>query len=116
MSVAVDLDALAERIAEFPGPPYLLTTGDGPAHVASVRVRFEDGRFVVAAGRTSLANVGAQPLVTLLWSPAPGGPYSLIVDGDGAAEGEAVVVTPTRAVLHRVAGVDPDLPTCVPIE
>lgn len=116
MSVPVDLAALAEQVAAFPGPPYLLTTGDGPAHVASVDARLADGRFLVPAGRTSRANVGGQPQVTLLWAPTAGGPYSVIVDGTASVDGEDVVVEPTRAVLHRVAGVDDDLPTCVPIE
>jgi hypothetical protein len=112
MSVPVDLDALADQVATFPGPPYLLTTGGGPAHVVSVEADLADGRFTVAVGRTTLANVTAQPHVTLLWSPTPGEPYSLIVDGEATADGGVVAVMPTRAVLHRVAGVDPDLPTC----
>jgi hypothetical protein len=112
MSVPVDLAALAEQVAAFPGPPYLLTTGGGPAHVVSVAARLEDGRFVVPAGRTTRANAGAQPAVTLLWAPEAGGPYSLIVDGEATVDGDTVLVAPTRAVLHRVAGADDDLPTC----
>ena len=112
MSVPVDLDALAEQVAAFPGPPYLLTTGGGPAHVVSVDARLQDGRFAVPAGRTTQSNAAAQPTVTLLWAPEPGGPYSLIVDGEATVDGDVVLVAPTRAVLHRVAGVDPDLPSC----
>jgi len=63
--------------------------------------------------------MGVNPAVTLLW-PAPGDePYSLIVDGDGTVvdgvEGETLI-RPTRAVLHRVVGASPDLPSCIPLE
>jgi hypothetical protein len=114
MSVPVDLAALAEQVAAFPGPPYLMTANGDPGHVVSVAAELERGRFRLPAGRTTRANASAQPTVTLLWAPAPGGPYSLIVDGQATVDDdtETVEVVPTRAVLHRMAGVDPELPTC----
>lgn len=116
--MAVDLAALGEQLDRFPGPPYLVTTGpSGPAHLVSVAARFEEGLFLAPAGRTTTANVAAQPAVTLLWAPEPGGPYSLIVDGEAEVTTDgSVAVVPTRAVLHRVAGADDGLPTCLPLE
>jgi len=120
MSVAVALEALAAQMAEFGDHPYLITVGpDGRAHVVSVSSRLDGGQVAVSAGRTSRANAEARPAVTLLWPAAAGGPYSLIVDGEGAlsdAESSALTIRPTRAVLHRVAGASPDLPSCVPLD
>ena len=107
MSIAVELDDLRARIGEFPTDPYLLTVGDdGRSHSVAVTLRWDDDLVVVPAGRTTLANANARPLVALLWPPASRGEFSLIVDltvtrGDDAA-GE-VVLQPTRAVLHRPA-------------
>ena len=120
MSVAVSLEQLHARAAEFGECAYLTTVGaDGRAHVVSVRASVVDDRVLVRAGRTSSANMGVNPAVTVLW-PAPADEaYCLIVDGDGAVvdgeEGETVI-RPTRAVLHRVVGASPDLPSCIPLE
>lgn len=77
-----------------------------------------DGHVVLTAGRTSRANTSTNASVSVLWPAPGGGPYSLIVDGDGTVDNEAeeIAVVPTRAVLHRVAGGPTDLPTCVPLE
>lgn len=120
VSVAVAIDALKEKAAEFGSTPYLVTVGaDGRAHVVSVRAIVDAPHLRVSAGRTSRANAGMNPSATLLW-PAPAGePYSLIVDGevdlDDADDGE-LVIRPTRAVLHRVADASIGLPNCVPVE
>lgn len=115
MSVAVALDELQRRVDEFGTAAFLVTTGDAGAHVVSVAVAFDGEAFELAAGRTSRANVERNGTATLLW-PGGGGPYGLIVDGSAHAEGEHVVVQPTRAVLHRLAGAPADLPSCVAIE
>jgi hypothetical protein len=120
MSVAVALEVLEERIAEFGPHPYLITvSAEGRAHVVSVSARFENDMVVTSAGRSSRANAEAQPAVTLLWPAAGDGDYSLIVDGESSAapDGmEEVMVRPTRAVLHRVASASTDLPSCIRIE
>ena len=78
---------------------------------------FDGERFSFAAGRTSRANLAGSGSATLLWSDI-GGPYTLIVDGDAhiAGDDEPITVTPTLAVLHRLAGAPDDLPGCVAIE
>jgi hypothetical protein len=118
MSIAVDIEALAERVVEYGPHPYLLTTSDdGRPHAVAVTVAWDgdgdgDGhRLRAGVGRRSATNVTTRPLVSLLWAPVEPGGYSLIVDGTAAVElsgtgdpaDSAVTVTPTRAVLHRPA-------------
>ena len=120
MSIAVAIEALRDKIAEFGPTAYLVTVGaDANAHVVSVRVHMDDDRIRVAAGRTSRANARVNSSATLLWPAAPGQPYSLIVDGQaemGADDDGDVEIDPSRAVLHRVADATQDVPSCVPIE
>lgn len=125
MSVPVDLDKLAEALADFTFA-YLITVGDDfRAHAVAVDPVLADGAFEVSqVGRSTRRNAAAHADVTLVWPPAEPGGYSLIVDGRGAfASGEApLVVVPGRAVLHRKA--TPDSPPsrtgctddCLPLE
>jgi hypothetical protein len=62
-----------------------------------------DTLHVTDLGPTTRANIAARPHVTLIWPPAAADGYSLIVDGTGELCGNAVAVSPTRAVLHRPA-------------
>jgi hypothetical protein len=59
------------------------------------------------AGKRSAANATARPSVSLLFPPLAAGGYSLIVDGTAlvvaSENGARVLVTPTKAVLHRPA-------------
>jgi hypothetical protein len=119
MSVAVDLGALADRLAEFGERAYLLTvTDDDLPHVVSVMVELRGDRLATSVGRRTGANLAQRPTATLLWPPtAPDGAYSLIVDGtaeDPSGEGPVSLV-PTAAVLHRVAGARGEGPTCIPV-
>jgi hypothetical protein len=119
MSVSVALDALQAQVDEFGNHPYVITVNAaGRAHVVSVCARLDGGTVIVSAGRTSRANVDSNATVTVLWPATPGGPYSLIVDGEGKVDidAEEIAITPTRAVLHRVADASADLPSCVPLE
>jgi hypothetical protein len=116
VSVSVALDELARRVEEFGAYPFLVTAGaEGRPHVTSITARFDGAQFLFGAGKTSLANIQAGRSLTLLWS-AVGGPYCLIVDGTGRISGEDVTLTPTRAVLHRLADAPADLPSCIRIE
>jgi hypothetical protein len=101
MSVLVDLADLPQRLTEF-GRGYLLTTREGLVKAVSVRAVAEDGTLLVATpGRGSVANVAANPSVTLLFPPTEDPGMSLLVDGTAATEGDDVRVTPTGAVLHK---------------
>jgi hypothetical protein len=107
MSIAIGLDELRTTIDELDADAYLLTVGDdGRAHSVAVSTRWEGDQFVVPAGRTTRRNATARPLVALLWPPPQRGGYSLIVDAEVTRvddDAEAVVLAPTRAVLHRPA-------------
>ena len=111
MSVPVDLEQLAEALADFTFA-YLITVGDDfRAHAVAVDPVLGDSVFEVSAvGRSTRRNAGAHADVTLVWPPAEPGGYSLIVDGRGscASDDAPLVVVPGRAVLHRKA--TPDSP------
>jgi hypothetical protein len=104
MSIPVTLDRLAEALADFDAG-YLLTTADARVKAVSVAPAHTDGALrVPAPGRGSVANVAANPVVTLLYPPRGGSGFSLLVDGTARVEGDDVVVVPTSAVLHKPAG------------
>ena len=95
----------AERVGSA---PHLLTvTDDGRPHSVAAGIAWRDDALEVSAGKRSLANVTGRRFVSVLWPAAHAGDYSLIVDGEAALAGSGadarVVVTPTRAVLHRQA-------------
>ena len=118
MSVPVELEGLVDRIDEFGPVAYLLTTNDDLSpHAASVVVDVDAEGLTTSAGRTSTTNAARSTTVTLLWPPAPDGPYSLIVDAEptGTASEGRIRLAPQSAILHRVAGRDDDGPTCVPV-
>lgn len=106
MSVKVPLAELRAQTARFGNAPYLLSQGDdGRPHAVAVAVAWQGTDIVSSSGTRSAKNVGAHPLVSLLWPPVESGGYSLIVDGDGHVTGEGetrlIVIAPTHGVLHR---------------
>jgi hypothetical protein len=117
VSVPVDLEAL-EATATALGAEALLATVTGAStpHVVSVLVRWSAGRIQTGAGRRSAANIGVHPQVTVLWPERHDDAYRLIVDGDATVTGGTVTITPTFAVLHRIAGAPGDGPTWLPVD
>jgi hypothetical protein len=123
MSVKVDLDQLAEALADFTFA-YLITVGDDyRAHTVAVVPLLSDGVLDIGpVGGHTRKNLAAHDGVTLVWPPSDPSGYSLIVDGTGQPTEDALKVVPTRAVLHRPA--TPSTPTanpgclhdCVPLE
>lgn len=109
-------DALWTEVARYGEVAHLITVAaDGAPHVVSVRVRADGERLALSAGRTSRENLTANPSATVLWAAAPGGEYSLLVDGRavvGSGDGD-LLLQPTSAVLHRVADAPGDGPSCV---
>jgi hypothetical protein len=114
MSVSVALAGLREEIDRH-GPVvfFLSVGGDGRPHSVQLPVSWVDsGQLVIRPGNSTIANVQARPLVSLLWPPTEPGGYSLIVDGtvltaSGSGSGDNLVsVQPTKAVLHRPARSD----------
>lgn len=120
MSVPVDVSDLQAKTAEYGPVAYLVTVGGGGApHLVSVLVSWDGAALRLAAGRTTAGNVADREAVTLLWAGRPGEDYCLIVDGVGSVdsvnEGGVVSVRPVRAVLHRLAQADGELPSCIKI-
>jgi hypothetical protein len=123
MSVKVDLDQLADALADFTFA-YLITVGDDyRAHTVAVSPVFADGILEVGTvGKHTRANVSEHEDVTVVWPPRKDGGYTLIVDGHGRLTDDALRVEPTRAVLHRSAtpesaATSPDgLHDCIPLK
>lgn len=106
MSIEVPLGELAATLSDYPWG-YLVTVADsGQARLLAVPARWEEGRLVAPAGAGTRANAAARPQVTMVFPPADGHRYSLIVDGTATVSDDAVLVTPTWAVMHRPALAD----------
>ena len=124
MSIPVSLQKLRAASEERGPSAYVLTVSDnGSPHAVRGPVHWEGEVLAADVGKHSVANATVRPSVSLLYPVRSEGDYSLIVDGTAAvassAIGQRLLVTPTRAVLHR-PGVAPD-PTssctadCVPL-
>lgn len=121
MSVKVDLDKLADELANF-AIAYLVTVGDDyHAHTVAVDPVFGEGVLDLGqVGRRTRRNAESHPDITLVWPPREPGGYTLIVDGAAQLTDAELRVVPTGAVLHRPAA--PGVPTasgcgddCVPL-
>lgn len=109
MSIKVELADLAEHVNSR-GAGYLVTTGsDGRPHTTHVRFELTGTTLRAKAGRKTVRNIQAQSLVALLWPPASGDDYNLIIDGTAAAvdvndEGLGYAeIEATHAILHQNA-------------
>jgi len=103
MSIPVDVGDLARALDDF-GVGYLLSSAEGRVKAVTVEPVASDGVLrIVGPGRGSVANVSANPHVTVLLPPLQQRGYTLLVDGTAVREGDDLVVTPTSAVLHRPA-------------
>jgi hypothetical protein len=125
MSIPVALEGLRAALAERASIAFLLTvTDDGRPHAVHVAVQWDGDALAAEVGKRTAANAAARPAaVSLVYPPAAPDDYSLIVDGTAAmAPSDAkprVLITPTRAVLHRPAAA-PDTAAecaadCVPL-
>jgi pyridoxamine 5'-phosphate oxidase-like protein len=124
MSIPVSLERLRAASELRGASAYMLTVGeDGRPHAVHAPVRWEGAVLAAEVGRRSAANATARPGVSLLFPVRSDGDYSLIVDGTATVEstesGHRLLVTPTKAVLHRPAAA-PDPTTscaddCVPL-
>jgi len=118
MSIPVPADRLRAAIEERGSSVYVLTVSDdGRPHVIHGPVRWDGDALATDVGRRSAANATARPGVSLLFPVRTHDDYSLIVDGDAvvasAGEGHRLLVTPTKAVLHRPAPApDPTASAC----
>ena len=118
MSIPVALERLRAAVDERGQNVYVLTVSDdGRPHVVHATARWAGDVLATEVGRRSAANAAARPSVSLLYPVRADGDYSLIVDGTAAAvpgaDGRRLLVTPTKAVLHRPApSPDPTSSSC----
>jgi hypothetical protein len=124
MSIPIALDGLRAALEERGGGAYVLTVcDDGRPHVVHGTVQWQGDTLAAEVGRRSAANAIARPMVSLLYPVRSAADYSLIVDGNAAVAfgdaGPRLLITPTKAVLHRPAPApDPSSPCgadCVPL-
>ena len=102
MSIAVALEDLADKLAEYPWC-YLVTSGEDRPHLLAVKPSVVKNGLRCETGHSSRANVVRNPLVVMMFPPQETGGLSLIVDGEAEVNGDGVIVAPTWAVLHRSA-------------
>src|SRR5262245_56664407 len=83
---------------------YVMTAStDGRPHVTYAPVHWVGKGLVAEIGSRTALNAAANPSVTVLFPVRSPDDYSLIVDGSAAVDVDRhrLVLTPTRAVLHR---------------
>jgi len=109
MSIKVELADLADHVTNR-GAGYLVTTGpDGRPHTTQVLFELDGIMLRAEAGRKTIRNIEAQPLVALLWPPASADDYNLIIDGTASVvdindQGLGYAsIEATHAILHRNA-------------
>jgi hypothetical protein len=97
------LEDLGATLAEHPWGYFVTVDEQQVAHSLAVATDFRDGLLHLAAGRGTRANATARPAVSMVFPGADGRAYSLILDGSAEVLDDAIVFTPTSAVLHRPA-------------
>lgn len=117
MSIPVALEQLRSALAERGDSGYLLTVSDdGRPHAVHVPLRWEADALAAEVGKRTAANAAARPKVSVLCPVRTEGDYSLIIDGTAVVDSQAgeprLLITPTRAVLHRPAIVPDPASTC----
>jgi hypothetical protein len=103
MSIAVPLDELESKLADYPWGYLVTVRDDGRPQSLAVPTQLVDGALVATVGQRAALNATERPNVTMLLPGPSGTDYSLIVDGDARVDGDHIEVTPTWAVLHRPA-------------
>ena len=102
MNMLKSLAAVRSEAQRLGTVPYLLSVGaDGHPHAIAIEPSWQDNTLTLGAGRKSLANIAACPLVSVMWPAPDAASYGLFVDGRAEVHGTEVVLTPSRAVLHR---------------
>ncbi len=102
MSIPVAPAELADALKDFDSG-YLVSTSSPQVKVVTVDpIVGADGALRIAGpGRGTLANIAANPVVTLVFPPREHHGYTLLVDGTAEMDGEDVVVEASSGVLHR---------------
>jgi hypothetical protein len=117
VSIPVALGGLRAALEERGGTAYLLTVSDDARpHAVHCPLRWAGAVLAADVGKRSAANAAARPAVSLLCPVRADGDYSLIVDGTAVVEphegGQRLLITPTKAVLHRPAAAPDPASAC----
>jgi hypothetical protein len=117
MSIPVPLEGLRAALAERGGSAYLLTVSeDARPHAVNAPVSWEGDLLAVEVGKRTAANATTRPSVSLLYPARQDGDYTLIIDGTAAVASRDtarwVLITPTKAVLHRPAAAPDPAAAC----
>lgn len=114
MSIPVSMAELRKAVAERPPLAYVLTVSDdGRPHAVHAPAAWRGDALAVVVGRRTAANAAARPSVSLLYPVRAEGDYSLIVDGTAVAtDAGELLITPTKAVLHRPAAAPDPASAC----
>jgi len=113
MSIPVPIEQLRRASDERGGRAYLLTvTDDARPHAVHLALRWEGDALAAEVGKRTARNAAARPAVSLLYPAQRLDEYSLIVDGTAVVDGERLLVTPTKAVLHRPAAAPDPAAAC----
>jgi hypothetical protein len=108
MSIPVTVRDLATAIREREASAYIVTVSDtGTPHVVPAGITQGDDGLIADVGERTAHNARGRPHVSLLYAACRPDDYSLIVDAVASvdAAGLRLTLRPTRAVLHRLAGV-----------
>ena len=109
MSIPVPPERLRAAVDERANGAYLLTVSDdGRPHAVHVPIRWDGNVLTAEVGKRTAANAVARPGVSLLFPVRSPDDHSLIVDGTAAVapdDEHRLLITPTKAVLHRPAAV-----------
>ena len=103
VSIAVDLDDLPAKTAEFRWAYLLTVRDDQRPHVVAVTPVWQGDSLMVTVGRGTAANAAARPTITLCYPPPELTGFSLVLDGEATVDDDTIAVRPTSAVLHRAA-------------
>ena len=103
VSIAVDLDDLPAKTAEFRWAYLLTVRDDQRPHVVAVTPAWQGDSLTVTVGRGTAANAVARPTITLCYPPPELSGFSLVVDGEATVDDDTITIRPTSAVLHRAA-------------
>ena len=125
MGRVVDFADVRRHVAEFGDRATLITvTRSSTPHVVSTVVDVIDGRLCTRVGQRTADNLAEHPALTLVWQPAAGGEYQLILDGvvepaDAVAGVDGVTtisIEVTNGILHRLAELPGERPSCVALD
>lgn len=105
MAASVDLARLAELLPGY-AFAYLVTVGDDyRIRTTAITPTFDGARVDIGpVGTHGRENMAARNTVTLVWPAREVSEYSLFVDGHAELPDDPaapVLVTPTKALLHR---------------